>query len=117
MRKIDVKPLPLAYAIPQFVRLLPLHSGQSGLADVRVRRAENGVSHRKIRVQADGVLQHGNRAGKIIRGHHLSGQTERLKRLEGRRRGLLGRRVEFLNRAQGFAEFAANFGGGLAQRV
>jgi hypothetical protein len=105
--RLDVELLPLAHPLPQLVGPPRVLRPQAGLPESRIAHSERGIGHHEIRVEADGPLEEGDGGGKVGFLLGLPSQAVGLKGFEGRRGGLLDRRIELLHNTERFAELAA----------
>src|SRR5271170_7529774 len=99
--RFNVKFLTLTHAVTEQVGLLCILRRQTALPEIVVSRRERGVSHREIRIQANGALKKRNCAGVVaFSSLHFSSLAEGLQGVERGRGGLFDRRVEFLHGAE-----------------
>ena len=78
---------------------------------------QDGVRESEVGIQLDGVFQELNGLNVSLRVGRTTTKTVSLQRFEGRSRGLLDRRIEFLNRGQRLSEPCSNSRGHYAQDV
>src|SRR3984885_1144390 len=115
--RLDIEALYIADAVAEIEGLASLFGGGDNFSQVVVASAERSMSHSEIGIEFDGPFQRRDGSGVISAAtHDLSSGAERLESFERRGCRLRDGCVEFLDGAEGFAEFLAQVGGGAVER-
>ena len=114
--RFDVEAFDIADTIAEFEGYFGLFGSGGKLLQVVITRAECSMSHGEIGIEFDGLLQWRYGSGVVSAAEHdFASSAVGLKSVERGGCGAIDGRVEFLDGAEGFAEFLTEVDGGVVE--
>ena len=112
---VNVEAFGFAGAVAEGVGFFGVFGADGGLSEIGFDLAESGEGHGEIGIEGDSLLEEGSGGFLAFIGAGLHAEAVGFEGFEGGGGGFVDRRIEFLDGGEGFAEFAANVFGGLAE--